>query len=66
MPVSRPCHSDAIATADKARAGAKSFSDRVLLALVLQDLGATQDSREVWAQLAAERPDIPELAGLAR
>ena len=58
--------SDAIAAADKARAGAKSFSDRVLLALVLQDLGATQDAREVWSQLAAERPDIPELAGLAR
>lgn len=57
---------DAIAAADKARAGAKSFSDRVLLAMVLQDLGAAQDAREVWTQLAAERPDIPELAGLAR
>jgi hypothetical protein len=58
--------SDAIATAEKARAGARSFSDRVLLALVLQDLGAAQDAREVWAQLASERPDIPELAGLSR
>ncbi|MBL0143596.1 MAG: hypothetical protein IPP91_16165 [Betaproteobacteria bacterium] len=58
--------SDAIATADKARAGARSFSDRVLFALVLQDLGAVQDAREIWAQLAAERPDIPELAGLSR
>lgn len=57
---------DAILAADKARAGAKSFSDRVLLALVLQDLGAAQDAREVWSQLASERPDIPELAGLAR
>jgi hypothetical protein len=57
---------DAIAAADKARAGAKSFSDRVLLAMVLQDLGAAQDAREVWTQLAAARPDIPELAGLAR
>lgn len=57
---------DAIAAADKARAAAKSFADRVLLAMFLQDLGAAQDSREVWAQLAAERPDIPELAGLAR
>jgi hypothetical protein len=56
----------AIQAADKARAGARSFSDRVLLALVLQDLGAAQDAREVWSQLAAERPDIPELAGLAR
>lgn len=58
--------SDAIATAEKARSSAKSFADRVLLALVLQDLGAAQDAREAWAQLAAERPDIPELAGLSR
>lgn len=57
---------DAIKAADKARAGAKTFGDRVLLALVLQDLGAVQDAREVWAQLASERPDIPELAGLSR
>ena len=57
---------DAIAAADKARASAKSFPDRVLLALSLQDLGAAQDAKEVWAQLASERPDIPELAGLAR
>lgn len=55
-----------IATADRARAGARTFSDRVLLALTLQDLGATEDSREIWAQLASERPDIPELAGLSR
>lgn len=57
---------DAIAAADKARAVAKSFPDRVLLALSLQELGAAQDAKEVWAQLASERPDIPELAGLAR
>jgi hypothetical protein len=57
---------DAIAAADKARAAAKSFPDRVLLAMSLQDLGATQDAKELWAQLASERPDIPELAGLAR
>ena len=58
--------SEAIQAAEKARATAKSFADRVLLALALQDLGAAQDAREVWAQLASERPDIPELAGLAR
>lgn len=57
---------EAIATADKARAAARTFPDRVLVAMLLQELGATQDSREAWAQLAAERPDIPELAGLAR
>lgn len=57
---------DAIASAEKARAAARTFPDRVLLALHLQDLGAAQDAQEVWAQLAAERPDIPELAGLSR
>jgi len=57
---------ESIAAAEKARAAAKSFSDRVLLAMYLQEVGADQDSREAWAQLAAERPDIPELAGLGR
>ncbi len=57
---------EAIATAEKARAAARTFPDRVLLAMLLQELGAAQDSREAWAQLAGERPDIPELAGLAR
>lgn len=57
---------ESIAAAEKARAAARTFSDRVLVAMFLQELGAAQDSREAWAQLAAERPDIPELAGLAR
>lgn len=57
---------DAVQKADKARAAAKSFGDRVQLALVLQGLGAVPDAREVWGQLATERPDIPELPGLAR
>ncbi len=57
---------DSIAAAEKARSGARTFSDRVLFAMVLQDLGAPQDAREVWTQLSAERPDLPELAKLAR
>jgi hypothetical protein len=57
---------EAIAKISKARAGAKSFSDRVVHALLLQDLGATQEAREAWGALARERPDLPELAGLAR
>lgn len=57
---------ETIQSADKARAQAKTFADRVRLALVLQDLGAPQDAREAWTQLAAERPDLPELANLAR
>lgn len=57
---------DAVNTADRARAATKAFGDRVQLALVLQGLGASEDAKEVWRQLAAERPDVPELAGLAR
>ena len=55
----------AMAKAEKARAGARTFSDRVLHAFLLLDLGATQDAREAWAVLARERPDLPELAVLS-
>ena len=54
----------AMAKVDKSRAG-KSFSDRVVHASVLQDVGATQEAREAWAALARERPDLPGLAALA-
>ena len=57
---------EALAKAEKSRTGAKSFSDRVMHAFVLQDLGAGQDAKQAWAALAAERPDLPELAVLAR
>jgi len=57
---------DALARAEKSRASAKSFSDRVMYAFVLQDIGADPDAREVWAELARERPDLPELAVLAK
>lgn len=57
---------EAVARAEKSRAGARSFPDRVLHAFLLQDLGAQQDAREAWAALARERPDLPELAALAR
>lgn len=57
---------DAIARAEKSRAAARSFSDRVMHAFVLQEVGAAQDAREAWAALARERPDLPELAALAR
>jgi hypothetical protein len=43
-----------------------TFSDRVLFALTLGGLGASQDAREVWQALAKERPDLPELASLAK
>lgn len=56
----------AMAKAEKSRASARTFSDRVMHAFLLQDIGATQDARAAWASLAAERPDLPELAALAR
>jgi hypothetical protein len=55
-----------IARADRSRAESKSFPDRVMHAFLLQDLGAGQEAREAWAALARERPDLRELAVLAR
>lgn len=52
--------------AEKSRAAAHTFSERLMHALLLQDLGATQEAREAWAALARERPDLPELSALAR
>lgn len=42
------------------------FSDWLLYALTLKEVGADQDAGEVWARLAKDRPDLPELAALAR
>jgi hypothetical protein len=56
----------AAARAEKSRGAAHTFSGRVMHAFLLQDLGATQEAREAWALLARERPDLPELAALAR
>lgn len=58
--------SDAIKRAERSRAAAKSFPDRVVNALLLQELGAQQEARDAWAELARERPDLPELPALAR
>jgi hypothetical protein len=57
---------EAIARAEKSRLGARTFADRVRLALTLQDIGAEQEAREVWDALARERPDLQELSALAR
>jgi len=57
---------DAIRKAAQSRSSARSFSDRVMHALLLQEMGATQEAREAWTALARERPDLPGLAGLAR
>ena len=42
------------------------FSDWLLYALTLKDVGADQDAGEIWAKLAKDRPDLPELASLAK
>jgi hypothetical protein len=57
---------EALSRAEKSRTAAKSFPDRVMHAFLLQDVGATQDAREAWAALSRERPELPELAAIAR
>jgi len=57
---------EAIRRAEVSRAAARTFSGRILHALVLHDIGADQDARQAWSELARERPDLPELAILAR
>lgn len=58
--------SEAIGRAEKSRAGARTFSDRVVHALLLEEVGAEQEARDAWAALARERPDLRELDALAR
>lgn len=53
--------------AEKRRPGEKAeFSDRALYALLLQELGASQEAAEVWGRLSQERSDLPEIAALAK
>ena len=59
--------SDALARVEKRRPSERSeFSDRLMFALLLQEIGATQEAREAWAKLSQERADLPELSALAR
>lgn len=57
---------DSLTKVMKSNALAKTFPQRVLHALLLHDIGAHQEARAAWAVLARERPDLPELAALAR
>ena len=58
---------DALARIEQRKPGDKSeFSDRLLFALMLQEMGAVQEAREWWAKLAQERADLPELAAFAK
>lgn len=56
-----------IQDAEKRRPSEKAeFSDRLLYALLLQEIGAVQEAQDAWGKLAQERADLPELAGLAK
>lgn len=56
-----------IEKADKRRPMDKAeFSDRVLYALLLQELGASQEAAELWGRLSQERGDLPEIAALSK
>ena len=57
---------DAIKRAERSRAAARTFPERVVNALLLQEIGAQQEARDAWAELARERPDLSELPALAR
>jgi hypothetical protein len=57
----------AIQNAEKRRPADKAeFSDRLMYALLLQEIGAVQEAQEAWGRLAQERADLPELATLAK
>ena len=63
----RTLGSDALAQVEQRRPSDKAqFSDRLLFALMLQEMGAVQEAQESWARLAQERSDLPELAAFAK
>lgn len=58
---------DTVQRIEKRRPSDKAeFSDRLLFALLLQEVGAAQEAQEAWGKLAQERTDLPELAAIAR
>lgn len=63
----RTLGADDLAVVEKKKPADKtSFSDRLLYAVMLNDLGVTQDAQALWAKLAGERSDLPELAALGK
>lgn len=55
---------DVMARVHASEAAATTFSARVAHAMLLHELGAAQESRELLVRLGVERPDIAELASL--
>jgi hypothetical protein len=65
--VFRTLSEDALSQAENRKPRDKAeFSDRLMYALMLQEMGATQDAQEIWSTLARERADLPELAALGK
>jgi hypothetical protein len=63
----RTLSAEALQKLDAHRPAERSeFSDRVLFAVMLQEMGAQQEARETWMRLSQERADLPELASLAK
>jgi hypothetical protein len=63
----RTLNADALARVEMRRPSDKAdFSDRLLFALLLQEMGAVQEARESWARLSQERADLPELAAFGK
>jgi hypothetical protein len=63
----RTLSAEALAQIERRRPGDKAdFSDRLLFALMLHEMGAVQEARESWARLSEERSDLPELAAFAK
>jgi hypothetical protein len=63
----RTLPAETLAQVEKRRPAEKAqFSDRLLFALMLHEMGAEQEAHEAWAKLAQERADLPELAALAK
>jgi hypothetical protein len=62
----RTLSADSIQAIEKRRPADKAeFSDRLLFALLLQEMGAAQEARESWSRLSQERNVQPELSALA-
>lgn len=55
---------DVMARVHASEAAATTFSARVAHAMLLHELGATQESRDLLVRLGVERPDLAELAAL--
>jgi len=63
----RTLDADTLKQVEKRRPSDKAeFSDQVLFAMYLQEVGAAQEAHDAWARLASERTDLPELSALAR